>query len=51
MRDTVERLLINEISDVDKPGAFESGSNLGRWASWIDMLNYQACDGAQALRL
>ena len=34
MRDTVERLLINEISDADKPGAFEKlGSNLGRWAS------------------
>lgn len=42
MRDTVERLLINEISDADKPGAFEKlGSNLGALGFLIDMLNYQ----------
>ncbi|MBP7502187.1 MAG: Hpt domain-containing protein [Aquabacterium sp.] len=42
MRDTVERLLINEIPESEKPGAFEKlGSSLGALGFLIDMLSYQ----------
>ena len=42
MRDTVERLLINEIPEDEKPGAFEKlGSSLGALGFLIDMLSYQ----------
>ena len=42
MRDTVERLLINEISEEERQPAFEKlGNSLGALGFLIDMLNYQ----------
>ncbi|MFN3436430.1 MAG: Hpt domain-containing protein [Acidovorax sp.] len=42
MRDTVERLLINEIADEDRQTAFEKlGNSLGALGFLIDMLSYQ----------
>ncbi|MBX9833090.1 MAG: Hpt domain-containing protein, partial [Burkholderiaceae bacterium] len=42
MRDTVERLLINEIPEEDRQAAFEKlGNSLGALGFLIDMLSYQ----------
>lgn len=42
MRDTVERLLVNEIADEEKASTFEKlGSSLGALGFLIDMLSYQ----------
>jgi chemosensory pili system protein ChpA (sensor histidine kinase/response regulator) len=42
MRDTVERLLINEIPEEERPSVFEKlGSSLGALGFLIDMLSYQ----------
>ncbi|MBU0748061.1 MAG: Hpt domain-containing protein [Gammaproteobacteria bacterium] len=42
MRDTVERLLINEIAEEDRQTAFEKlGNSLGALGFLIDMLSYQ----------
>ncbi|WP_343733567.1 Hpt domain-containing protein [Acidovorax sp.] len=42
MRDTVERLLINEVPEEERQGAFEKlGNSLGALGFLIDMLSYQ----------
>ena len=42
MRDTVERLLINEVPEDDRQGVFEKlGNSLGALGFLIDMLSYQ----------
>ncbi|PJI96269.1 chemosensory pili system protein ChpA (sensor histidine kinase/response regulator) [Acidovorax sp. 69] len=42
MRDTVERLLINEVPEEDRQGVFEKlGNSLGALGFLIDMLSYQ----------
>ncbi|MFN7856319.1 MAG: Hpt domain-containing protein [Acidovorax sp.] len=42
MRDTVERLLINQVPEADRQGVFETlGNNLGSLGFLIDMLSYQ----------
>ena len=42
MRDTVERLLINEVPEADRQGVFEKlGNSLGALGFLIDMLSYQ----------
>ncbi|MBY0409722.1 MAG: Hpt domain-containing protein, partial [Burkholderiaceae bacterium] len=42
MRDTVERLLTNEIADSNRPGVFEKlGNSFGALGFLIDMLSYQ----------
>ena len=42
MRDTVERLLINQVPEADRQGVFEKlGNNLGSLGFLIDMLSYQ----------
>ena len=42
MRDTVERLLVQEVAESDRPAAFEKlGNSLGALGFLIDMLSYQ----------